>query len=642
MCGIAGAFIRSGDVFPDATRFDVARMTSRLAHRGPDGDGIWHAPDAAVCFGHRRLSIIDLSDNGRQPMLSADKRVAVTYNGEIYNFMDIRDRLVSEGKTFKGHSDTEVLIEAIAAWGWRKTLPLLNGMFALAIWDSGPGELILARDRTGQKPLYWGDFEGTVLFASEIKAIRTHPKFNASVNRDALHAYIARSYVPSPLSIYEGLNKLAPGMAVVCRRDRSLSEPMPFTSPWRSVVTQGAETTPGDLKQILCSAISRHLVADVPVSLLLSGGIDSSLIAALAAKELSHPMDSYVARFDDHKIDESAHAQEVGRALGISVEELRIDHADIQATVSGIADIYDEPFADSSQIPTLLILRAVRRSAKVVLSGDGADELFFGYDRYALMLRLAPLLAKMPASFRIAMGMICQTMGQQCLDPIYGVVSKLTGQHIDARRLSALSRVFEANNFDESYRGMLSQWSDPSSILTDAMQAPTGYISDKGDWNASSGDIMDYLQSLDVATYLPDDLMVKTDRASMSVGLEARMPFLDVNVLSAASRVSHVARYKAGRGKGILRTLLSDYVSDDIINRPKQGFSAPIASWLRGELREWAGDLLHDVRMRDDGFFRPQLIKRMWHEHCNGVRDWSSALWTILMFQQWRRSDNCG
>ena len=637
MCGITGTFTLRGEVHPDKARADVARMTKRLQHRGPDDTGIWHSQCAPVSFGHRRLSIIDLSDNGRQPMSSANGRVVITYNGEIYNFQDIRTQLVNQGVIFRGRSDTEVLTEAIATWGWEKALPMLNGMFAIGIWLADKCELVLARDRMGQKPLYWGEFNGTILFASEIKAIREHSKFYGHIDRVALHAYVTRSYVPSPQSIYQGLRKLQPGTAVVCRRETGVAKPVRFAASWRPSLTDAV--TQQSLKKTLCGSVARHLVADVPVAILLSGGVDSSLIAAISVKELNHPIISFVARFDDPKLNESHHAKAVGKTLGLDVTELSIDQSDILNTICCISDIYDEPFADSSQIPTLLMARAVRTEAKVFLTGDGADELFFGYDRYVMMMKLAPVLRRLPKITQASAAVICRLFGQQCLDPLWGGLSQVLDQRIDSRRFAALARVLDAPSFDESYRGMLSQWQNPSVLMAGGDAADGTVFGDGGSFGASDTEIMDYIQTLDVATYLPDDLMVKTDRAAMSVGLEARMPFLDAEVVEAAQNLSYRARYANGMGKNILRGILDEYIPSELTKRPKQGFSAPIAAWLRAELHDWAADLLHDVRMRDDGFFNPQPIKRLWREHQSGARDWSSALWTVLMFQQWRRSE---
>lgn len=637
MCGIAG-FVdlerRSGTQEIEALG---RAMAATLAHRGPDAKGLWSDAEAGVVLGHTRLAIVDLSSAGAQPMVSSCGACVVTYNGEIYNAGELRPELEASGRRFKGHSDTEVLVEACAEWGVRATVERLIGMFAFALWDRRKRALSLVRDRLGIKPLYWGRQNGRLVFASELKAFEALPAWQPELDRDALAAYMRLAYVPAPHSIYRGIHKLEPGRVATVDADGHV-ETAVFWSLEEAVERGRANPLEvGDaeacdaLQFVLGDAVGRRLVADVPLGAFLSGGINSSVIAAMMRARSNAAVRTYSIGFKEEGFDEAPRARAVAAHLGTEHTELYVSPREAQEVIPNLPSIYDEPFADSSQVPTYLLSKLTREHVTVALSGDGGDELFAGYTRH----RFARMAGKVPARVGRALACGLSLAGPALWDRLFRVLPARRRPWLGADKMHKAAGLFGAGG-ESGYRSLVSAWNAPEAIVRHAVE-PKGPIFDL-DLARTLPDPLDRMQYLDTLTYLPDDILTKIDRASMAVALEVRVPILDHRIVEFAWRLPTRFKMRRGKGKWLLRQVLYRHVPRELVERPKTGFAVPIGSWLRGSLRAWAEELLSEERLSAGGLLNPAPIRARWQEHLEGRRNWHASLWNVLMFQAWREA----
>jgi asparagine synthase (glutamine-hydrolysing) len=622
MCGIAG-FLSFGDRAVASTLDAVRGMTDALAHRGPDDSGHWCDDAAGVALGHRRLSIIDLSPLGHQPMASADGRWTVVFNGEIYNYQTLRRELEAAGERgWRGTSDTEVLLAAVSRWGLDATLPRLAGMFSLALWDGRERCLHLARDRMGEKPLYYGRSGPAFLFGSELKALRAFPGWRGELDRDVLALYMRYGYVPEPYAIHRGIRKLPPGSSLCVSAAGVAAQdvaPRAYWSPSSAVLDAqsgrfagGPDEALSRLDTLLRASIAGQMVADVPLGAFLSGGVDSSLVVSLMQAQSARPVRTFTIGFAEEEFDEAGFARDVASHLGTEHTELYVSPREALDVIPSLPVVYDEPFGDSSQIPTILVSRMARSQVTVCLSGDGGDELFGGYTRYDQAARQWRLVGRVPAPLRRGAAMLVPPVNERAvrLREVLGVVDR-TALY---RRLISTCR---------DARRLVPGAGDPPTVLTDPAGRPR------------FDDFRDEMMWLDAVSYLPGDILAKVDRAAMSVSLETRVPLLDHRVVEFAWSLPASLKWRDGRGKWPLRALLDRYVPARLIDRPKRGFGVPINRWLREELRDWAEDLLSPARLRDGGLLDAGLVRARWREHLSGAVDRRYYLWNILMFQAW-------
>ena len=648
MCGIAGFLdttLRNSSEHLHAT---ARRMGEAIRHRGPDDAGSWVDAAAGIALAHRRLSILDLSPAGHQPMLSGNGRYVIVFNGEIYNFQELRKELEKSNDAalrFRGHSDTEVMLACFEKWDVEPTLSRLNGMFAFALWDRRERILYLGRDRLGEKPLYYGWMGGVFLFGSELKALRAHPSFEGEINRDALALSLRHSCIPAPHSIYQGVQKLLPGTFLAVN-SAVLANPAPV--PYWSL-RQIAENGVGDpfrgsereaveqLEILLRDAVRMRMLSDVPLGAFLSGGVDSSLVTSLMQAESSRPIKTFSIGFSEGEYDEARNAAKVAQHLGTEHTELHVTPKEAMTVIPSIPAIYDEPFADSSQIPTFLLSRMARRHVTVGLTGDGGDEVFCGYTRHVWSHRLWKSIHAMPQTFRRATAAALLSVSPKVWDSLFRVsypfLPSVMKHRLPGQKVHKLARLLALGNLESVYQTLASHWNDPAGIVIGAVEPPT-VITTPGEW-AKLPQFTQRMMFLDTLTFLPDDMLTKVDRASMAVGLEARIPLLDHRVVEFAWRLPMSMKLRGHQGKWILRELLERYVPRFLVERPKSGFSIPLDRWLRGELRDWAESLLSERRLREDGFFQAQPIREKWAEHLSGKRAWQHHLWDILMFEAW-------
>lgn len=651
MCGLTGGWSRQrlSDL-----RAALPGMTDALVHRGPDDSGHWIDEAVGIALGHRRLAIVDLSPAGHQPMASASGRWVIAFNGEIYNHLDIRAELEGGGKAppWRGHSDTETLLAAIDAWGVKDAVVRCGGMFAFALWDREERVLWLARDRFGEKPLYYGWNRGMFLFGSELKALRAVPGFAATLDRQAIALYLRHNAIPAPFSIYEGISKLLPGHllrldvpslergdtpAALAYWTASESAAAGMANPFECSESEATNA----LETLLRDAVGRQMVADVPLGAFLSGGIDSSVVVAMMQAQSSRPARTFSIGFKEDAYNEAEHAAAVARHLGTDHTELYVTPGDALAVIPRLPSIYDEPFSDASQVPTTLVAQLARRHVTVALSGDGGDELFGGYNRYFLAARLWRRLESVPLTLRKAAARGITAVPVGAWNALYGAASPL----IPARaRLSMPgdkvhkgAGVLAASSGEELYRGLISAW-QPGDLMRGIDESRR--FGPARDLRGVS--LAEYMMLEDACHYMPDDNLVKVDRAAMSCSLETRVPLIDHRVFEFAWRLPLNYKIKGGTGKHILREVLYRHVPKALIERPKMGFGVPIDSWLRGPLKEWAATLLAPDRLKEEGFFDPVPIARKWREHQSGARNWQYHLWTILMFQAWLEADGEG
>lgn len=644
MCGFAGFWSptsSAGSPDPAAT---LARMTDAIIHRGPDDAGAWCDAEAGIALGFRRLSILDLSPLGHQPMASANGRYVIMFNGEIYNFAELRDELVAQGAMFRGHSDTEILLAAIERWGFTVAIQRCVGMFAITLWDRDRRTLSLVRDRLGEKPLYYGLRQGTLLFGSELKALRQHPAWTGHIDRAALSLFLRHNYVPAPYSIYEGIQKVVPGTIVTLHaRDLEAGEVTTYWSPRE--VTELAASTPMTLDDqqaidaldtLLRQTIRAEMVADVPLGAFLSGGVDSSVLVALMQAQSATPVRTFTIGFHEAGYNEAEHAKAVARHLGTEHTELYVTPQQAMDVIPRLPTIYDEPFADSSQIPTFLVAQLARQSVTVSLSGEGGDELFGGYNRYFWGERLWRRLRTIPRPIRTLVGQSLRAVSPSRWDAIAehlaGVIPKRYQVVTPGHKIHKAASFLGVGTSDDMYRTLMTHWPDPAGI-TGAVEPPTA-LTNPAAWPGYDN-VVQRLMYFDLISELPDDILVKVDRASMAVSLESRAPFLDHRVVDFAWRIPLHQKLRNGQGKWILRQLLYRYVPPSLIDRPKMGFGVPIESWLRGPLRAWADELLAPDRLTREGYLDPRLIRAAWDEHQSGARNNAHLLWGTLMFQAW-------
>ena len=638
MCGIAGIYRPGGLERGDAERH-VWAMARALAHRGPDDEGAWADAEAGIALGHRRLSIVDLSPLGHQPMASSCGRWLITYNGEIYNHLDLRLVLETKGRRFRGRSDTEVLAEAVAEWGVRGAVERCNGMFALGAWDRDERVLWLARDRAGEKPLYYGWAGRTFLFGSELKALRAHPAFRGEVDPGALALYLHRRCVPAPHSIYRGVCKLPPGTLVAVR---GLGEtgPEPYWDPCerfeaatRDPFRGGEAEAVAELDALLRDAVRIRMEADVPLGALLSGGVDSSLVVALMQAQGARPVRTFTIGFGEPRYDEAGHARAVAAHLGTDHTELYVSPADVLDVIPRLPEVYDEPFADASQVPTVLVAALARRHVTVALSGDGGDELFGGYDHYRWAHRAWTAFGWAPGWMRSGAAHALRALPERGWDALLRPLAGRSGRRTPGQRVHQLAEMLAAPDARALFHWLVSDLRSGAAGVVRGATAKADRT-DLDPW-PRRGDPRERMMVRDFAAGLPDDMLVKVDRATMAVGLEGRMPLLDPRVAELAWRLPVGMKIRGREGKRVLRRLLYRHVPRSLVDRPKMGFCAPVDEWLRGPLREWAEHLLSERRLREEGVFDLRPVRRRWEEHVTGARDWRFDLWSVLMFQAW-------
>ncbi len=659
MCGFVG-FLSAGQ----CSRAEVApallqRMAQAIEHRGPDSAGFWNH-EAGIALGHRRLSILDLSPAGAQPMQSACGRFMIAFNGEIYNHLDLRAELDRFGTlvnaashpAWRGHSDTETLLAGFSAWGVRATVERCVGMFAFAVWDKQDCTLTLGRDRLGEKPLYYGwqgsGQEACFLFGSELASLKAHPAFVANINRDALALYMRHSTIAAPHSIYQGINKLPPG----CLLSVTLSQREPaLTRYWSlpQVAEQGvaAPFTGNDaeavdaLEESLKDAVAKQMLADVPLGAFLSGGIDSSTVVALMQAQSSRPVKTFTIGFNEEGYNEAIHAKAVAQHLGTDHTELYVMPQQAMDVIPKLPTLYSEPFSDSSQIPTFLVSQLARQHVTVSLSGDAGDELFCGYSRYPAVSNGWRKLDQLPLGLRALGAAGIRTLSPAAWNAVLGPVRPLMPARLRSAnlgdKLHKAAALLDARSVDELYLKLITNW-EPNAVLLKACE-PSTHLNGKA-LPLNGLDAVQRMMVLDAITYLPDDILTKVDRAAMGVSLETRVPFLDHRVVEFAWRLPQRMKLRNGEGKWALRQVLYRHVPRELIERPKMGFAVPIAEWLRGPLRGWADDLLDESRLRQEGFLNPVPIRQKWMEHVSGQRNWQSQLWNVLMFQAWLTAQN--
>lgn len=650
MCGITGFL--EGKSTGNGVRERLLLMSCKLTHRGPDDGDVWFDSATGVGFAHRRLAIVDLSEVGRQPMQSACGRFVTVFNGELYNFRQIRRELEEKGfaPPWRGHSDTEVMLAAISAWGLKQAVERFVGMFAFALWDRSEQVLHLVRDRIGEKPLYYTRIGGDFLFASELKALRVHPAWVGEIDNNALALYLKYAYVPSPYSIYKGVFKLEPGKILSfslhtarCRTDYK-GDVVTYWDAVDSAVNgirnpfSGSIADARDkLETLLKEAVAGQMVADVPLGAFLSGGVDSSLIAALMQSQSERPIKTFTIGFSEAAYDEAQYAKEVAKHLGTDHTEWYVSADDAMSVIPRLPELYDEPFADSSQIPTHLLSSLTRRHVTVSLSGDGADELFGGYNRYVWASSIWRMASPIPHIVRRAMAAAMQSVAPESCNRFFQTFGNVMPNRLKIRypseKLYKLASVIRFHDPRDIYEALVTQWS-VKDLPVRFVRSPQGDAHHDCGWSRFK-DFTESMMCEDLTTYLPDDILVKVDRASMGVSLESRAPFLDHRVVEFAWSLPLRYKIMGTKGKAILRDVLYRHIPATLIERPKTGFSMPLGDWLRGPLRDWAEELLSAERMNQAGYIDSRYIHQKWDEHISGRRNWQYQLWTVLMFQAW-------
>ena len=647
MCGVVGFF--GGDFSnSELNKCILEKMSDQILSRGPDSSGTWLDTPCKVGLAHRRLAIIDLSPAGHQPMTSCSNRYVISYNGEIYNSKEIKDELIKikAAPAWRGHSDTEILLAGFDAWGIKDTISRVRGMFAIAVWDKDLETISLIRDRVGEKPMYYG-WQGSgsnkvFLFGSELKSLKKHPQFMNEIDRQSLALYMRYCYVPAPHSIYKGINKLEPGTILTVSLKHQSKDRY-----WdaREIAKKGSEfpfdssanEIKNTLEELLKKTISQQMMADVPLGAFLSGGIDSSAVVALMQEQSSKAIKTFTIGFKEAGYNEAEFAKLVANHLGTEHTELYVSPQDALDVVPKLPYLYCEPFADSSQIPTFLVSALARQHVTVSLSGDGGDEIFCGYNRYLFTDKLWKSLKITPFALRKLVGKTVQSLPDAGWRKAFKFLNSITPSKFNGvilgDKLKKGSGVIASENLISLYKGLVSNWQDPSSVVIGEGEHAEIFSTDI--MILSNLDDIEKMMAIDVISYLPDDILVKVDRAAMGVSLETRVPFLDHHIIEFVSKIPLSMKLNNGVGKSVLRDILYKYVPKELIERPKMGFGIPVAEWLKGPLKEWAEELLDESRLASQGFFYPGIIRKMWSEHLSGSRNWQSQLWAVLMFQAW-------
>ncbi|MBK83366.1 MAG: asparagine synthase (glutamine-hydrolyzing) [Gammaproteobacteria bacterium] len=646
MCGLAGFFGFNNIQIDNVTPI-VRNMGAAIAHRGPDSSGIWQDNSSEIALVHQRLSIVDLSPAGYQPMESQSKRFIMVFNGEVYNHLELRSKLQASDVhiNWRGHSDTETLLASIETWGLDKTLKMCIGMFAIALWDRYDKTLYLVRDRLGEKPLYYGNLNGVFVFGSELKSLKVHPAFTGRLNRDAIRLQMRHCGIPAPYSVYEDINKLQPGHILKLKRGQ---EPQ-IHSYWSldEVIISG-RTNPfvgseidavNKLDQLLSSSVRQQMCADVPLGAFLSGGIDSSTIVALMQAQSNKAVKTFSIGFDEAGFNEAEHAKAVAQHLGTDHHELYVSHKDALDIIPKLSSIYDEPFSDSSQIPTYLVSQMTKEHVTVSLSGDAGDELFGGYNRYFGTDQWWNKINRLPYWVRNLTAKGLNSFNPNFWNNIGSLISIFVSNNARFKNFDHLipkyANVLSSKNGSDLYRNFVTHWSEPDIILN-SRDLRTQLTSS----SFKTESMVELMMSLDTVSYLPDDILCKVDRAAMAVSLETRIPMLDHRVLEFAWQLPLSMKIKHGQGKWILRQVLDRYVPKHLIDRPKMGFGVPIGEWLRGPLRDWSESLLQETRINNEGILNNELIQKKWKEHLSGRQNWQYHLWDVLMFQSWLEKEN--
>jgi len=646
MCGITGFYSNSLSTYNNV----IEKMNSAISHRGPDTVGIWKDKNSGMVLGHQRLSIIDLSEAGNQPMKSSSGRYILSYNGEVYNHLEIRKELIENNANIRwqSNSDTETLVEAIEFWGIENALKKIDGMFAFGLWDLKMRCLVLVRDRIGEKPLYYGWQRKTTdkvfLFGSELKALKAHPEFNGEINRGAIALQLRHNYIPAPYSIYRDIYKLLPGHFLVLTesdlKEGLLTEPKCYWSSTETAINgnnnqlkYSKSDIQKELEKRLVSSVRKQMISDVPLGAFLSGGIDSSTIVSIMQSQSNQSIKTFTIGFNENQYNEAKSAKKIAKHLNTDHTELYVSSKKAIDVIPKLSNIYDEPFSDSSQIPTFLVSQLTKQSVKVALSGDGGDELFCGYNRYVISKKYWTALQLIPKLLRKSASIALQFLSIEDWNKISKILPNLSKYSNFGDKVHKGANVLTANNLFDLYYMLSSHWQNPTEVVINSNEPETFLTKNKPELFGL--DSQQQMMALDFITYLPNDILVKIDRAAMASSLETRVPFLDHKLIEFVWKIPHSLKYRNGQGKWILKEILNQYVPRNLTDKPKMGFGVPIGAWLREPLRDWAENLLNQKKLQEEGYFNSELVRKKWLEHLSGRRNWQYDLWNVLMFQSW-------
>ena len=650
MCGIAGFWDTKHNSSHDQLQATVAKMRDMLIHRGPDGAGLWVDAGSGIALGHRRLAILDLTENGAQPMLSASKRYILSFNGEIYNHQEIKQQLTSTNcaPNWRGHSDTEIMLAAFEAWGVSKAVASFVGMFAISLWDSQEKLLYLIRDRLGEKPLYYGWAGDHLLFGSELKALKAHFAWQNSINPDSLGLLMRYNCIPAPYTIYQNMHKLEPGHILIINHDKQVTN-LKYWDLKAIISDPGSRnhfTTPEQavdaLELKLSQSIKQQMLADVPLGAFLSGGIDSSTIVALMQAQTSRPVKTFTIGFANDNYNEAVQAKAIAKHLGTDHTELYLSAEQTRSIIPDLSNFYDEPFADSSQVPTYILAKMTREHVTVSLSGDGGDELFAGYNRYTAISNIWSKISYLPIPVRNMLAKLITILPTSKLDTIFKLISPLIPDNYKQQNFGAklhkCAGILGCASEQDMYSNLISHWFDKDTIVPQAKN--TDLLLADLSKELTNQPLIESMMYMDSQRYLPDDILVKVDRAAMAVSLETRIPFLDYRLVEFAWSLPIDLKIRNGQSKWILRQLLQRHVPATLFEKPKMGFGVPIGEWLRGPLKEWAHDLLSDSMLAKHHLLDSKKIQKKWQEHLSGALDWQYHLWDVLMFQSWYEANH--